>query len=403
MTTLEILLRDSSPMVRDTLGKVAQVADETLRTLADEYDRSGAFPKASFDALFGAGVLGATVPVEAGGLGFGHHRGNTLPLWMMTKLIAKADLSLARCWEGHTNSLVLIDALGTPQQKQRWFSGVIERGEIWVGWSGEPSAPKPGERARFGTTVTPTSDGWIIDGSKAFATSATGATHAILLVNTEGPGGARHSEGSPEGLLMLACDLSDRSISIDTSWWDPVGMRSTASHLVKFDKTFVSRDRLIGNPGSYLHDQWQTAFVPHYAASFLGAAEAVYDYAVKYVKHQNKTADPYIQHRIGSIGINVDTAHLWLHHVAGLWDRGNRVEAALAGTRVRHLVEHLAEESVHHCIRACGARSLIRPSPVERFLRDLTFYIRHDNDDHVLATIGRQLLGERHDVSFYKP
>jgi alkylation response protein AidB-like acyl-CoA dehydrogenase len=202
---------------------------------------------------------------------------------------------------------------------------------------------------------------------------------------------------------MLACDMSDRSISIDTSWWDPVGMRSTASHVVQFDRTFVSRDCLIGKPGSYLHDQWQAAFVPHYGASFLGAAEAAYDYAVKYIKHQNKTGDPYIQHRIGSIGINVDTAHLWLHHVAGLWDRGNRAEAALAGIRVRHLVEHLAEQSVHHCIRACGARSLIRPSPVERILRDLTFYIRHDNDDHVLATVGREVLGERHDVSFYKP
>ena len=189
MTTRETLLGECSTAARDTLGKVAQLADEVLRTRADEYDRTGAFPKASFDALFGAGLLGATIPVEAGGLGFGHHRGNTFPLWMMTKLVAKADLSLARCWEGHTNSLVLIDALGTPQQKQRWFSGVIERGEIWVGWSGEPSAPKPGERARFGTTVTPTADGWIINGSKAFATSATGATHAILLVHTEGPGG----------------------------------------------------------------------------------------------------------------------------------------------------------------------------------------------------------------------
>jgi alkylation response protein AidB-like acyl-CoA dehydrogenase len=403
MTTLETLLGECSPAVRDALGKVARLGEEALRARADEYDRLAAFPTSSFEALHGAGLLGATIPVDAGGLGFGHHRGNTFPLWMMTKLIAKADLSLARCWEGHTNTLVLIDALGTPQQKQRWFSGVIERGEIWVGWSGEPSAPKPGERARFGTSVTATADGWIINGTKAFATSASGATHAMLLVNTEGPGGARHSQGSPEGLLMLACDMSDRSISLDTSWWDPVGMRATASHLVKFDNTFVPRESLIGKPGSYLLDQWQTAFVPHYAASFLGAAESAYDYAVKYVKHQNKVTDPYVQHRIGSMAVNVDTGHLWLHHVAQLWDRGQRAEAAIAGTRVRHLVEHLAEDSVHHCIRACGARSLIRPSPVERVLRDLTFYLRHDNDDHVLATIGREVLGERHDVSFYKP
>ena len=114
MTTLEILLGDASVTVRDALGKLARLADEALRARADEYDRTATFPKASFDALFGAGLLGATIPIEAGGLGFGHHRRNTFPLWMMTKLVAKADLSLARCWEGHTNSLVLIDALGTP-------------------------------------------------------------------------------------------------------------------------------------------------------------------------------------------------------------------------------------------------------------------------------------------------
>jgi alkylation response protein AidB-like acyl-CoA dehydrogenase len=89
---------------------------------------------------------------------------------MMTKLLAKADLSLSRCWEGHVNALVLIAALGTSEQRRRWFGGVVERGEIWVVWSGEPRAPKPGELHRYGTTVTPTEGGWIITGTKAFAT-----------------------------------------------------------------------------------------------------------------------------------------------------------------------------------------------------------------------------------------
>lgn len=234
---------------------------------------------------------------------------------MMTKLLAKADLSLSRCWEGHVNSLVLIDALGTPEQRRRWFGGVVERGEIWVIWSGEPRAPKPGELHRYGTTVTPTEGGWIINGTKAFATSATGATWAVLMVNLAGPGGARHADGPADELLMLACDLSDPTITVDTSWWDPIGMRATASHLMQFDQTFVSRDCLIGQPGSFLRERWQTAFVPHYAASFLGAAEAVYEYGLSYIKHQGKATDPYIQQRVGTMAVNVESSHLWLHHV----------------------------------------------------------------------------------------
>jgi alkylation response protein AidB-like acyl-CoA dehydrogenase len=393
-------LAPDSDLLLERTGKLAR---ERFAERADGYDREATFPLEDFEDLYAAGLHAPTVPKEHGGLGLGPLGGDTFTLWMMTKELAKADLSLARCWEGHTNSLLLIDALGSEEQKARWFEGVVERGERWVAWSGEPRAAKPGER-RYGTTVTPLQGGWIVEGSKVFATSASGADWAILLVSTAGPGGARHGDGDvADELLMLACDLSDPTVKVDGSWWDPTGMRATVSHLVRFERTFLPRSRLLGTPGAYLRDGWQTAFVPHYAASFLGAAESAYDYALEYLKNQDKGGDPYVQQRVARMSINVDTAHLWLRHVAQLWDEGRWEEARLAGSRARHLIEHLAEETLHHCIRSCGARCLIRPSPVERVLRDLTFYLRHDNDDQILATIGKALLGQHFDPAFHKP
>lgn len=370
---------------------------------ADGYDRSGAFPLADFDDLFAAGLNAPTIPTDHGGLGLGPFRRRAHPLWMMTAELARANLSLARCWEGHVNALTLIDALATGAQRERWFEGVVARGERWVAWSGEPQAPKPGEVRRFGTTVTRTEDGWLVDGSKAFATSAIGADWAILLVNPAGPGGARHLGGADESLLLLACQLSHPSITVDTSWWDPIGMRATASHVVRFDRTPIPADWTIGEPGAYLREGWQTAFIPHYAASFLGAATGAYAYALEYLKRQQKGGDPYVQQRVGRMAVDVDTGQLWLAHVAALWDTGRRQAAVTAGNQARHLIERLALSTVDNCIRACGARSLIRPSPVERILRDLTLYVRHDNDDHILATIGRAALDLAHDASFYKP
>jgi alkylation response protein AidB-like acyl-CoA dehydrogenase len=387
---------------RALVERVAELARERLAPRAAHYDRTASFPAEDFADLFAAGLLGAAVPREHGGLGLGPLRGDAFTLWMITKELAKADLSLARCWEGHANSLVLIDALGSEEQRTRWFAGVVERGEKWVAWSGEPQAPAPGEVVRFGTRVTAVPGGYVVDGSKAFSTSAGGAQWAILLVNTGGPGGARHA-ASPETLLLLACDLADPSVEIDRSWWDPIGMRATVSHLVRFTRTFIPESQLIGEPGCYLRDGWQTAFIPHYAASFLGAAEAAYDQALLYLTAQGKGEDPYVQQRVARMSIHVETAHLWLRHVARLWDDGRRQEAQLAGSRARHLIEHLAEETVGHAIRACGARMLMRSNPVERIYRDLSLYIRHDNDDHILATIGKALLGQEFDPSFYKP
>ena len=392
---------DLKPESKELISKAGEVA-RACAPRADDYDRTARFPAEDFADLFAADLLAPTVPREYGGLGVGPLCGDALTLWLMTKELAKADLSLGRCWEGHANSLMLIDALGSEEQKRRWFDGVVTGGEKWVAWSGEPQAPKPGQQQRFGTTVERADGGWVLNGNKVFATSATGAQWAILLVNTAGPGAARHA-AEADTLFMVACRLDQPSVTVDESWWDPIGMRATVSHLVRFTDTFLPDGDVIGPPGAYLRDGWQTAFIPHYAASFLGAAESAYEYAVEYVTRQGKVTDPYVQQRVGSMAVNVESAYLWLRHVARLWDTGHREEARLAGSRARHVVEHLALETVDHCVRACGARSLVRPSRVERILRDLTFYVRHDNDDHVLATIGRALLGQTHDASFYKP
>lgn len=388
----------------DLINRVATLAREKFAPRAAEYDRTATFPAEDFDDLFQAGLLAPVIPKEHGGHGLGPYTGNVFTLWMMTKEIARADMSLARCWEGHVNSLVLLDGMGTEEQKTRWFKGVVERGEKWVAWSGEPQARKPGEPINFGTTVEQIDGGYIINGNKVFATSAGGAQWAILLVNTAGPGGVRHAAAeNSDTVLMMACNLSDPSVEIDTTWWDPIGMRATASHLVHFRNTFISEEDLIGYPGQYLKEGWQTCFIPHYAATFLGAAEAAYDYALNYITTQKKIEDPYVQHHLGQMSVNVETAHLWLRHVARLWETGRYLEAQLAGSRARHVVEHLAEDTVKQCIRACGARCLIRPSTLERVYRDLSFYVRHDNDDQILATIGKSILGLTHDPSFYKP
>jgi alkylation response protein AidB-like acyl-CoA dehydrogenase len=392
-----------TPEQRALVESVAALARERFAARAAHYDEAAIFPREDFDDLFAAGLLAPCVPRSHGGLGLGPYRSDVFTLWMMTKELAKVDLSLARCWEGHANSLVILDGIADEAQKARWFAGVVERGETWVAWSGEPQAKALGEKAKFGTSIEKVDGGWILDGTKAFCTSAGGARWAILLVNSAGPGGARHASGSPDTLLLLAADLADPSISFDGSWWNPIGMRATASHMVRFDRTFIPDENVIGESGRYLREGWQTCFAPHYAAAFLGAAEGAFDYAVEYVRAQNKGDDPYVQHHLASMAVNVDGGHLWLRHVASLWERGAIEEAQLAGSRARHVVEHLAEETVQHAIRACGARSLNRPSALERIHRDLSIYIRHDNDDQVLATIGRAVLGKSFDSSFYKP
>ena len=383
----------------ELVGRAAGLACGRFAARADRYDREASFPAEDFADLFRAGLLGAAVPRSHGGHGLGPDAG-LFTLWMITKELAKADMALARCWEGHVNSQMLLSGLGDDRQKDCWFHGIVERGEIWAAWSGEPQARIPGQSARFGTVVRQTGGGYLIDGTKVFATSAGSARWAILLVNLNGPGGARHSQAA-DGLLPLACDLTDPSVQFDESWWDPIGMRGTVSYLVRFDHTFIPEENRIGEPGQYLREGWQSRFSPHYGATFLGGAERAYEYALDYIRAQNKAGDPYVQHRVATMSLNLESAHLWLRRVADLWEAGRAAEARSAGNRARYLLEAWATDTVQHALHVCGARGLIRPSPLERIFRDLSFYVLHDNFDQVLATIGREVLGQPYDASFF--
>src|ERR1043165_1681446 len=144
---------DLTPEQQEVISRTRHLARNNFAPRAARYDEAASFPAEDFEDLFHAGLHAPTVPKEYGGLGLGPYRGDAFTLWMMTKEIAKADLSLARCWEGHTNSLVLLDGIASEAQKALWFEGVVQRGEKWVAWSGEPQSRAPGETQRFGTTV----------------------------------------------------------------------------------------------------------------------------------------------------------------------------------------------------------------------------------------------------------
>jgi len=68
---------------------------------------------------------------------------------------------------------------------------------------------------------------------------------------------------------MMACNLSDPSVEIDTSWCDPIGMRATVSHLLHSRRTFIPESDVIGYPGQYLRRYLEAQLAGSLARSFL--------------------------------------------------------------------------------------------------------------------------------------
>src|ERR1051326_4895114 len=101
------------------LSELRKLVQQEFAPRANQYDTLYGFPKENFQSLFRSGFLAATVSEEFGGMGLGNNKGNVRTLWAMTTEIARADMSTARCWEGHNNALMLLDNLGTFSQKEK--------------------------------------------------------------------------------------------------------------------------------------------------------------------------------------------------------------------------------------------------------------------------------------------
>jgi alkylation response protein AidB-like acyl-CoA dehydrogenase len=386
---VDLHLRPEQQRIVDLAESLTPLFQQRARA----YDERIRFPREDFDDLASNGLLGATVPAEYGGLHLGIDNGDALTLWLVDKAVAKGDLSLARCFEGHVNMVQILAAIGTEEQKREYLPKVIEEGKAFVAWGSEPA--KDG----FGTTVAERPDGWVVSGRKAFSTSAGGADYAVLYINPQGTGQLRL--GGAREVIMVIVDTADPAIEIDTSWWDPMGMRATVSHAVTFHDLFVPSDRLLGWPGIYTEQHWQAKFVPMFAASFTGAAAAAKDFTLAYLHRQEKAQDPYIQHHVAMIEINVDTAMCWLDQTARLWESGRVDEARIASNKCHYIAVDLALDTVRRALKACGARSALRAYPLELIFRDLNTYVLHEKHDASLATIGRAVLGLEYDPSFH--
>lgn len=370
----------------------------TFAARARRYDEDNAFPAEDFEDLHAAGLLATAVPREHGGHGISMSNGDPLSQWRITSAVAAGDLSLGRCYEGHVNSVDLINAFGSKALKRKVYPEVVAGRMRFVIWGSEPIRQDTQDlykRLSGQTVATRAEGGWVLNGAKAFATSAGGATHVIITAAVDDP-----ALPPLEQQQWFLVDAASPGIRIDPSWWHSLGMRATASHRVELKDVPVAGDARLFSTRQYLDELWQARFIPHFSASFLGAATSAYEFAGTYIKQRGRAGDSIVQHQTAQMRIALDVLETHLAATAQAWSRGDRAAAALKSNICRAVGETQAMEVVHLAVRMCGATALLQSYPLGRILRDLQTYVRHESIDRILTSIGRACLGFDYDPNF---
>ena len=360
---------------------VARAADlaTQFQTTAAESDRAGAFPADEFRMLASEGLLAAPIPEVYGGAGLDGRQVTLRTQLQLLSELGRGNLAAGRVYEGHVNALMLIATFGTPAQIDRWANDVVTTDLLFAVWNTE---------ANDGVRIVPRRDGrFILEGSKTFCSGAGYVQRPIV------PGALPDG-----GWQMTVVPMERVSTTIDPSWWQPLGMRGSASYRVDFTGVILEPDDLLGAPGDYHRQPWLSAGSIRFAAVQLGGAEALLDATRAMLQGMGRTDDPYQQHRIGEMAIAIESGYHWLLGASEMVDlspgAGNRsqhdIERTLSYAHMTRLaIERICLDVMERAERSAGARAMLAPHPIERIIRDLTLYLRQPAPDAALETVGR--------------
>jgi alkylation response protein AidB-like acyl-CoA dehydrogenase len=369
----------------ESLNLAAEIADYCAANAA-AIDRTGAFPVREFEQIAAAGLLAVPLLPEFGGLGLGIDASLTHEMLMLLKKIGWGNLAVGRIFEGHVNALQLIQTFGMPAQIDRYARDARDEHKIFGVWNAE---------ANDGVKVTPLDNGrYQLQGSKTFC-SGSGYVERPF-VNGTLPGGAWQ---------MCIVPMEQVSTLSDPDWWQPPGMRATASYKVDFSDVELDTGAAIGEPEDYNRQPWLTAGSIRFAAVQLGGAEALFDATRQYLHLLNRSNDPYQTARVGTMAIAIESGNLWLQGAAEMIasyaptfggssrQQHHNCECLLAYINMaRTAIEQICMDTIQLCERSIGTRGLMPPYPMERIIRDLSLYLRQPGFDTSLQSTGKYAL-----------
>lgn len=380
---------------RAALARVTRRIAESAR----EYDHSGAVPVKGLVAAHEAGLLTASVGERWGGPGLG-----TAAIARILVAIGEGDASVGLL---AANTL---SAHRAQAHEDRWPTGeyarAIERSAREVTLINTTRAePDLGAPARGGlpaTTARRTAHGWLVNGTKAYATGGSALAYHLVWAVAAG-----HGEPAAQPRVGHVVVRGDAPGIAWTDTWDHLGLRASNTHDVTYTDVSVPGDAFIEIPrqpdGSYRDPAVDAGLESlAFVAIYVGVARAARAAFVEFANDRVPSAlgrpiasTERIQTVAGEIDAQIAQAETLLFGALLRADAGEH-ELLPQLSVVKALIVRSVVAAVEAAVSAIGNPGLTRSLPFERLLRDvLCARVHPPQEDAALAANGRRILAAR--------
>lgn len=354
---------------------------------ACEHDASATLHHALLDDVRRAGYLAAAVPRKYGG---GGHR--LVDLVMAQAALAEYDPSTALGIGMH--HMVVGDeaeSISWPEWRRRAFFREVVAGERLLNvLATEPGIGSPQGNALPQTVLRPRPEGgWLLSGTKSFATFAPVLTDAVVFCAV--------GDGSDRVARALV-PMDSPGIAIEATW-DSVGMRATESHHVHFTDVPLGEDAILGMQPFGVRSRrpamtpWFTLLV---SAVYLGIARAAHaegcEHALRVIPGRTEARAYDTRRTVAECERRLLVAESVLLSAAATVDAGQRDAPGLTPLEVTAKLEvtGMALDVVDSAVRIVGGASLRRGSRLERAWRGVRCGTIHPPTDATALSILEQ-------------
>ncbi len=351
-------LGDDVNALRDMVHAWAQ---DRVKPLAAETDRSNAFPNALWPEMGALGLLGITVEEEFGGAGMGY-----LAHTVAVEEISRVSGSIGLSYGAHSNLCVnQIKLNGTPDQKARYLPKLVSGDHIGALAMSEAGAGS--DVVGMQLRADKRNDRYILNGTKYWITNGPDADTLVVYAKTD-------PEAGSKGITAFIVEKTMKGFSTSPHF-DKLGMRGSNTAELVFEDVEVPFENVLGEEGKGVRVLMSGLDYERVVLSGvnIGIMAGCLDEVMPYMVSRKQFGQPVgnfqlMQGKIADMYTALNTARAYAYEVAKACDRGavTRQDAAAC-------VLYASEEGMkvaHQAVQAMGGAGFLNDSPVARMFRD---------------------------------
>jgi acyl-CoA dehydrogenase len=367
-----------------------------LRPLARQADTDHALPDNWREVM-------ATCPV---GVGSPNVRNNEPPPafdegYWLTHLVIHENVSYGDIWMipkmGNGIGHLVVEAMGTPDQVEKWYKPIVESGSVTAFALTEPGFGS--DTSRVQTTATHDGDNWVINGNKIYCTQGSECEYVVVFATIDKSLGGK-------GINAFVVPAGTPGFVVVKPNEDKLGITSWSTSELLFDNCVVPAENRLGYDaeGNRVSARGGQAGAltalsvnrPNMSMMAIGVAEAAVDIAEERLRAVRAGFAP---QRWSVIETDLDRMRLAL-------DRGRRV-VFNAMAKVDHgevdrtwaaigkgFPPQTCERVVRRCMQLLGPDGMSKDLLLEKWYRDLKIMDIFEGSGQIQRVIvGRSLMG----------